>query len=69
MIPFDTAEMATISDRALMFASVVYAFAMLAHIAEWARSLSHPAARAERTRRAPVAVGAGDVVHVRVTEE
>ena len=60
MIPFDTAEMATISDRALMFASVVYALAMLAHIAEWARSLSHPAARAERARREPVAVGAGD---------
>ena len=60
MIPFDTAEMATISDRALMFASIVYALAMLAHIAEWARSLSHPAARAERALREPVAVGATD---------
>ena len=55
MIPFEAAEMATISDRATMFASFVYFFAMLAHISEWARSLSHPASR---TTREPVAVGA-----------
>jgi cytochrome c-type biogenesis protein CcsB len=40
-----------------MFASVVYVLAMVAHIAEWARSLSGPAAEPAR-RVSPVAVGA-----------
>jgi cytochrome c-type biogenesis protein CcsB len=46
-----------ISDRATMFAAIVYVFAMVAHIAEWSRSLSHPALAARR--EAPVSVGAG----------
>ena len=56
MNPFDAAQMATLSDRATMFASFVYVFAVLAHIAQWARSLSHPAVRSASR---PVAVGAG----------
>ncbi len=49
------AQFAAFSDNAVMFASIVYALAFLAHLAEWAfvRSLPLPAV-AE-----PVAVGAG----------
>ncbi len=39
-----TADFAQVSDRAIMFASIVYALALLAHVAEWARSMSRPAA-------------------------
>jgi cytochrome c-type biogenesis protein CcsB len=42
------ADAAVVSDRAIMFASIVYVLAMVAHIAEWARSLSHPVARETR---------------------
>ena len=38
-----TADLAQVSDRAIMFASIVYALALLAHVAEWARSMSRPA--------------------------
>ncbi len=48
-------DLALVSDRAIMFASVVYVFATVAHIAEWARSLSHPASRQRREQ--PVTVG------------
>jgi cytochrome c-type biogenesis protein CcsB len=55
------ADAAMISDRATMFAAIVYVFAMVAHIAEWARSLSRPVASSHHEE--PVAVGAGpDVV-------
>jgi cytochrome c-type biogenesis protein CcsB len=51
-----TAQFATFSDNAVMFASLVYALAFLAHLVEWVtvRSLPAPAA----VRREPVAVGA-----------
>jgi cytochrome c-type biogenesis protein CcsB len=56
------ADFAEVSDRAIMFASVVYVLAMVAHIAEWARSLSHPGVQARREE--PVAVGAGPAAEV-----
>lgn len=48
-----TADFAVISDRAIMFASIVYILAFLAHLTEWVlvRSLPVP-------EREPVAVGA-----------
>ena len=51
-----TAQFATFSDNAVMFASLVYALAFLAHLVEWVtvRSLPVPAA----ARREPVPVGA-----------
>jgi cytochrome c-type biogenesis protein CcsB len=50
------ADFAAFSDHAIMFASIVYALAVLAHVAEWASSLgAAPAARAAE----PVAVPAG----------
>ena len=49
-----TADFAVISDRAIMFAGIVYALALLAHLVEWGGSLSRPA-----SRPAPVAVAAG----------
>ena len=50
-----TADFAQVSDRAIMFASIVYALALLAHVAEWARSMSRPTvARVEE----PVGAGA-----------
>jgi len=51
-----TAEFAAISDRAIMFAGIVYALALGAHILEWARSLSAPVAA---SAPAPAAVGSG----------
>jgi cytochrome c-type biogenesis protein CcsB len=49
-----TQDFAQLSDRAIMFASFVYALALLAHVAEWARSMSRPAA----VRREPAMAGA-----------
>lgn len=37
-----TVDYAVISDRAIMFAGIVYALALLAHVVEWASSLSRP---------------------------
>ena len=50
-----TADFAVISDRAIMFAGIVYTLALLAHVVEWATSLSRPAARPAQV---PVAAGA-----------
>jgi cytochrome c-type biogenesis protein CcsB len=52
-----TADFASASDNAVMFASIVYALAFLAHLVEWVllRSTPVPATAA----REPVAVGAG----------
>ena len=52
-----TAQFATFSDNAVMFASLVYALAFLAHLVEWVtvRSLPVPV---PAVRREPVAVGA-----------
>jgi cytochrome c-type biogenesis protein CcsB len=52
-----TEDFALVSDRAIMFASIVYALALLAHVAEWARSMSRPAVA---ERHEPVTVGAPD---------
>ena len=51
-----TAEFAAFSDNAIMFASIVYVLAFLAHLAEWVflRSLPVPAADRRRSRE-PVA--------------
>jgi len=45
-----TADFASFSDNAIMFASIVYVLALVAHIVEWSLSL---------TVREPAAVGAG----------
>ncbi len=54
-----TADFAAFSDNAIMFASIVYVLAFLAHLTEWVflRSLPVPAATA--ADREPVAVGGG----------
>jgi cytochrome c-type biogenesis protein CcsB len=52
-----TADFAVISDRAIMFAGIVYALALLAHVVEWASSLSRPAAAPARPRAVPVGAG------------
>ena len=46
-----TAQYASFSDHAIMFASIVYVLAFLAHLVEWAfvRSLPAPAVEAERS--------------------
>ena len=41
-------EFALVSERAIMFASIVFVLALFAHIAEWARSISHPEAKAQK---------------------
>ena len=43
-----TGDFAVISDRAIMFAGIVYALALLAHVVEWASSLSHPTRTPDR---------------------
>jgi ABC-type transport system involved in cytochrome c biogenesis permease subunit len=50
-----TAEAAVFSDRAVMFAGIVFALALLAHVLEWAWSLARPVAVEART---PAPVGA-----------
>lgn len=56
-----TDDFALLSDRAIMFASIVYALACFAHVAEWARSMSRPVEVAQsEARREPVAAGALD---------
>jgi cytochrome c-type biogenesis protein CcsB len=50
-------DFAAFSNNAIAFASVVYAFALLSHIAEWAFARSVPVAALER-EQARVAVGA-----------
>ncbi len=54
-----TADFAAFSNNAIMFASVVYALAFLAHVLEWSatRALPRPVAAAER-EAAVAAVGA-----------
>lgn len=47
-------DFASFSDNAVMFASIVYVLAALAHVVEWARTLATPVAESER-----VAVAAG----------
>ncbi len=57
-----TADFALISDRAIMSSGIVYALALLAHVVEWARSLSRAGERpAARSAEVPVtaAVGVG----------
>jgi cytochrome c-type biogenesis protein CcsB len=51
-----TEDFALVSDRSLMFASIVYALALLAHVAEWARTMSRPQALTRR-EEVPAAVG------------
>jgi cytochrome c-type biogenesis protein CcsB len=58
----DAGQFGYISDTAFVFATVVYALAMTAHIAEWAsaRRVAAPAAvRAQERMRQPEPVGAG----------
>jgi len=52
-----TADFAAFSDRAIMFAGIVFALAMLAHIAEWAASLAAPAVRARAVAQASTGGG------------
>jgi cytochrome c-type biogenesis protein CcsB len=59
-----TADFAAFSNNAIAFASIVYAFAFVAHIAEWAAGRRLPASvsastRASTPRREPVTVSAG----------
>jgi cytochrome c-type biogenesis protein CcsB len=56
-----TAEFAEFSDNAIMFASIVYILAFLAHLAEWVflRSLPEPEDSAVAVPQDSVAVGAG----------
>ena len=42
-----TADFATFSDNAVMFASIVYVLAFLAHLAEWVQLRSLPVAARE----------------------
>ena len=56
-----TADFAAFSDRAVMFAGIVYALAVLAHVVEWASSLSRPAPTKEPAAQAPQAERAGGV--------
>lgn len=49
-------DFALISDRAIMFASIVYTLALFAHIVEWARVMSGP--RSAAATPVPAAVGA-----------
>ena len=51
-----TAQFAAFSDNAIMFASIVYALAFLAHLTEWAVLRSLPATQVEA--REPALVGA-----------
>jgi cytochrome c-type biogenesis protein CcsB len=60
-------DFATISDRATMFAAIVYVLAMLAHVAEWARSLTRPAVMSQQA--APVAVGGPAATGAAVTAD
>jgi cytochrome c-type biogenesis protein CcsB len=53
-----TADFAVISDRAIMFAGIVYALALLAHVLEWAGSLSRTARQPRVTSLAGVGGGA-----------
>ncbi len=50
------ADVAAFSDRAFMFASIVYVLAVLGHLVEWASSLGTVAATRDRS---PVGVAAG----------
>ncbi len=52
-----TADFAVISDRAIMFAGIVYVLALLAHVLEWAGSLSRPST-AQAAQPVPVAASA-----------
>jgi cytochrome c-type biogenesis protein CcsB len=54
-----TADFAAISDRAIMFASIVYILAFLSHLAEWVLVRSLPVAVPE-----PVSVGASSAASV-----
>ena len=53
-----TADFAATSDNAVMFASIVYALAFLAHLTEWVLLRSTPVPAA--ATREPALVGAGD---------
>jgi len=53
-----TADFAVISDRAIMFAGIIYALALLAHLLEWAGSLSRPAQAARVVVTTAVTTGA-----------
>jgi cytochrome c-type biogenesis protein CcsB len=57
-----TAQFAAFSDNAVMFASIVYILAFLAHLTEWVLLRSLPAAASRRVaERETVAVGGGPV--------
>ena len=51
-----TADFAVISDRAIMSAGIVYTLALLAHVVEWASSLSRSTGRGAE-QQVPVAAG------------
>ena len=51
-----TAQFAAFSDNAIMFASIVYVLAFLAHLVEWAFLRSLPV---QATAQEPALVGAG----------
>ena len=53
-----TADFAAFSDNAVMFASIVYVLAFLAHLTEWVLVRSLPAGEETRAEQ-PVSVGAG----------
>lgn len=54
-----TADFAAFSDNAIMFASIVYVLAFLAHLTEWVFLRSLPVPAATVADREPVAVGGG----------
>ena len=56
-----TADFAAFSNNAVMFASIVYVLAFLAHVVEWSASRAAAATTSGQVRRTePVAVGAPD---------
>ncbi len=63
-----TQAFAAFSDNAIMFAGIVYVLAVLAHIVEWALSLTSPAAAAT-TAESRVAVPAGTAAGVPADRE
>jgi cytochrome c-type biogenesis protein CcsB len=59
-----TADFAAFSDNAIMFASIVYVLAVLAHLVEWASSLGRPATVAAEAAHTTAGGAAGGVAVV-----
>ena len=65
-----TADFAAFSNNAVMFSSIVYVLAFLAHVVEWSASRSAAATTSGQVRRTePVAVGAPDAVGAAASED